>query len=256
MLRPIACLSILPMLLSLLSYSCVPLKENAWANHFDSLYKEKKDSTLYTNLTGKKIYALKDSNHRKMIVLTTSLKDTIIRESILANEVLDYPSWIVIDSMELSLKKAEKAKGKEQFFIVGKKRRISLICEGTREEIDRAASERAKYDLNNMKRDSTAYHIHTHGYRESSDSLPYFTFTPSSTDTSSQNFKERIGPDVILSYRVDTIDIDTGNRFKLGGEKDPKNIRYTYVPVIVFYAQKGPIATQDLSDFKKLIKKE
>src|SRR5882762_7727286 len=150
MLRPYACLSIL-LLLSLLLHSCFPLEKQSPPVTIDDVYNAGDDSSAYINLTGKKIFKQKDDNNRKMIVLTTYARDNTIRQLIENEAVIDLPSSEALDSMEHAFERANEHKGKEQFFIIGKNGRISLIVEGTREEVDSVTTRIAKADLDQSK---------------------------------------------------------------------------------------------------------
>jgi len=212
---------------------------------------KKNIQTVYTNFRGKTVTLKGGSNYGKMIVLTESSNDSIIRQAIQDNETIDYPSQAVIDSMQKAYDLADGSQGIERLFFVGKKKAISFIAAGTKYEVDSLANLQARMDLHEKKMDEPAYDVHTHGHKLDGEDDPYFAPGPSPTDRRNRNFRDRTEPNAILTYIKEEIvhTLDAGNKTSIG----KKN--YEYIPTIIFYTPNKIISSQNFFAFKELVKR-
>jgi len=246
MLRPIACLSILPMLLSFLSYAL-------YAQEIETPKQE--NQITYTGLSGKTFIIPGGDRSKKMIVLVPDTIRKVLFQAIRDWQVIDYPSEEVLRSMDSAFELAIASGGYEQQFFVGKKGKVSIIVQGSQDRIDSITNRKVRVDLDSVKGDEPAYEVHTHGYSLAGEVIPYFSPDPSDTDRQATNFRGRRQASVILSFeRKKLPNFSTGNTASVPFGSGNTEDKFVYTRVIVFYNQKGTIFKQYFSDFKTFVR--
>jgi hypothetical protein len=153
--------------------------------------------TDYYNLNGRKVKHVEDGKDDKLLVLTTSNQEEKVNSTIENGGVVNVPSNEVVSTMEEAFTNSEKS-SLENGFRVGEKGNVSIMVEGTKDNISSEAWEPAVDDLRN-KGDMVAYDVHTHPLEKDASGkvTAYGLAEPSGTDKSNVVGNQ---PNVVLGY--------------------------------------------------------
>ncbi|MGN7724011.1 RHS repeat-associated core domain-containing protein, partial [Chitinophaga sp. 22620] len=198
--------------------------------------------TDYYNLNGKKVKHVDDGKTDKVLVLTNSQKADKVDKAISEGHAINAPTQAVADKMEDAYTKTE-ANGKENYFAVGEKGKVSKTVEGTEGQVPASKIIEAKQDLV-AQGDLLSYDAHTHP--NGTDSQGNQTIgTPNPSEADKTGVGSRIG--VVLGYEQKITPPPSGT---IGGTSTSVNVR-----TVGFHNSSGTINTIRFSDLKDIIKR-
>ncbi|MHA4811645.1 RHS repeat-associated core domain-containing protein [Flavitalea flava] len=124
-------------------------------------------TTDFFNLLGKLVKHVDDGKTDKILVFTTSKKETDVDAAINNGNILNAPNNEVANRSEGAYNNTE-ANGKENYFVVGKQGGISKTVEGSEGDVNHATISEAKKDLL-AKGDMFSNDVHTHPKEKGED---------------------------------------------------------------------------------------
>lgn len=155
--------------------------------------------TDYYNLRGKKVKHVEDGKTDKKIVLTFSPNKKKVNTAITTGSVINKPSENEINKMSKAFDQTEVT-GKEHYFVVRQKGKISKIVEGSSGDVDSKQIATAVGDLRKQG-DMVGHDDHTHPLvKDENGNVTKVGLPEPSTKDKTDIFKTGNQPSVVLGY--------------------------------------------------------
>ncbi len=206
--------------------------------------------TDYYNLKGQKVKHVDDGKTDKVIVLTTSKKETDVDNAINNGHTVNQITDGQVKQMDNIYAFAETDKtNTEKGFMFGQNGQSSKTVTGEKEgKIGNEAWKEARADLTS-KGDKPVSDAHLHPLKYDADGnvVEYGLPKPSNTDKDPKNNRGYTQPSMVLGFREEIKPLPPG---QIGGTPER-----SFVPRVGFYNTGGAIIQIDYSDLKRAIQK-